>query len=106
DQGPRGEHAVVGGVRASTARVPGQRDPGGRDGAGGGGAGVHVRLAAVRRGDGGRGRDEDVRRFGAAQGVAEEVRIHRGGGRRRGESATRRPEKVTAPASAPKGRHR
>ena len=46
DQGPRGEHAVVGAVRRPAAGVPRPRAAAGRDGAGLGRAGLDLRLGA------------------------------------------------------------
>src|SRR5262249_17274502 len=50
-------------------------------------AGLDVRLGAVRRRVGGEPGHADVRGVGAAEGAAEEVRVHGGGGRGRGPPA-------------------
>ena len=73
--------AVLGHLRASAAGVPGQRAAAGRDGARRGRAGVDLRLGALRRHVRPRHRHEDLRRLGAAQGAAEEVRLRAGAGR-------------------------
>ncbi len=89
DQGPRREHALVGAVRAPGPGVPRQRHPAPRHGAGLGGAGLDLRLGTVHRPDRRQDRDAHLRRLGAAEGAAEEVRVHPRQDRRRGQGADR-----------------
>src|SRR5262249_28174504 len=83
----RGVDAVVGDLRRSAAGVPGRGAAAGRDGARRGGAGVDAGMGTLR-GDVGSGhRHAHVRRVGAAQGAAAEVRLPARPGRRRGARA-------------------
>ena len=73
-------------------------------------AGVHLRLGALRGVRRGSHRHEDLRRVGAAQGAAEEVRLHpreRGGAARasRAAAALERRADETNPLAAPGGPH-
>ena len=83
DPGPGGVHAVDGTVRQTAARLPrrGAAAVGHRPG--GGGEGLHVRLGPLGRSHRGDHRDEHVRRVGAAEGAAGQVRLHRRPHRRR-----------------------
>ncbi len=85
-QGAGGVDAVVGAVRPPAARVPRQRVAADGDGAGGGGAGLDVRLDALHRPDRRVHRHANLRGVGAAEGVAEEVRLHAGEGDGSGEA--------------------
>ncbi len=73
DQGARGEHAVLGAVRAAILRIsePGAAPRGSR--ARFGGAGVGVRLGSLRSTA---HRHAYLRRVGAAQRIAEKIRLH------------------------------
>ena len=83
DPGAGGVHAVNGTVRQAAARLPrrGAAAVGHRPG--GGGEGLHVRLGPLGWSHRGDHRDEHVRRVGAAQGAAGQVRLHRRTHRRR-----------------------
>ena len=89
DQGPRREHALVGAVRAPGPGVPRQRHPAPRHGAGLGGAGLDLRLGAIHRPDRRPDRDAHLRRLGAAEEAAVEVRVHPRQDRRRGHGSDR-----------------
>ena len=75
-----GLDAFLGHLRPPDPGVPGQRAAARGDGARRGGAGLDLRLGALRRHVGPHHRHEDVRRLGAAQGAAEEVRLRAGPG--------------------------
>jgi transketolase len=89
-QGPRRELAVVGAVRAVLPRASGISRPGAarvRDRARLGGEGVDAGVGSIRRPRRMQHRHGHVRGVGAAQGAAEEVRLHAREHRRRGEAA-------------------
>ena len=90
NQGAGGEHAVVGIVRRPAAGVPRPRAAAGGDGAGLGGAGLDVRLGQVRRRHGTQHRHAFLRRVGPAEGPGQEVRLHAGTRRGRGQGAAGR----------------
>ena len=90
DPGPGGVHAVDGAVRQTAARLPRRGAAAVGDRAGGGGEGLHVRLGPLGRSHRGDHRDEHVRRVGAAQGAAGQVRFHRRP-HRRGRTQPARP---------------
>jgi len=73
--------AVVGDFRSPDAGVSGQRAAPHGEGSDRGGASLDVRMGAIRRELRPRHRDDDVRRFRAAEGAAEEVRLRARSGR-------------------------
>ncbi len=85
NQGARGQHAVLGAVRAAVLRLSEQGAA--ADGARAcfGGAGVGVRLGPLRPPP---HRDAHLRRVGAAQGTAKEIRLHPGRCSRRRQRRT------------------
>ena len=89
NQGPGGEHAVLGTVRRSGRELPEQRDSPGGDGTGFGGTGIGVRLDQVHRHHRTPDRYAVLRGIGASQGPAEEIRLHRGRRGRRGQGSDR-----------------
>ena len=86
-QGPRGQHAVVGTIRAAERGIPGPGVAANRHGPRVGGAGIDVRLGAIRRFDRPLHRHAHFRHLGAVEGRGEEVRLHAGKGGCRGEGA-------------------
>ena len=95
----RRQHAVVGDVRAVLQQAPllSRRGAAGRGGgASVGGEGVDAGVGALRRPTWPEPRDGHVRGLGAAQGTAEEVRLHARSRRRRGaEAGGRCPATIT-----------
>jgi len=74
----RGVDAVLGPFRAPAPGILGQRPPSRGDGPRSGRAGVHPRLGPLCRREGQSRRHAHLWRVGAAQGIAEEVRIRAG----------------------------
>ncbi len=83
-RGPRGEHALLGTIRASIPRIPRQRDSSNRHGTGLRGTGLHVWMGDVCRADRRDHRYDIVWRLGSSQRTPKEIRVHRR--QRRGRS--------------------
>ena len=77
-QSTRRQYAFVGGLRASTPRVPRQRAPSLRDGTGCRGTSLDVRLGTLHGAKWSDHRHANVWSIGPAQGAFERVQLHRG----------------------------
>ena len=88
--GARRQHAVVGAVRAAGPSVSRWRSSAGRHRARLGRDGLGDRLGSLCRHDGRQDRHAHVRRFGAAQGPARQIRLHAGQSACRREGADRK----------------
>ena len=86
-RGARGQHAVVGIVRAAGSGLSRQRAAARRHGARVGRGGLGDRLGSLCRHERRQDRHAQLRRVGADQGSDDEIRLHAGEGARRGQGA-------------------